>query len=108
MADIQTQMGEKGIVGLQNMGNTCYANASLQILRAVPEWSVFCMSNDFEKLPEERKSSNYGKMLFAYPKYFRAVVGLWTTVNDWSARPRRRAQARRRREAVRSQQIPEL
>ena len=84
MADIQTQMGEKGIVGLQNMGNTCYANASLQILRAVPEWSVFCMSNDFEKLPEERKSSNYGKMLIAYQDILKS---LWSAGYPAYVRP---------------------
>lgn len=84
MAETNATQGEKGIVGLQNMGNTCYANATLQILRAVPEWSVFCMSNDFEKLPEERKSSTYGKMLLAYQDILKS---LWSAGYPAYVRP---------------------
>jgi ubiquitin C-terminal hydrolase len=36
----------KGVVGLQNMGNTCYANSSIQLLRAVPEWNAFILRED--------------------------------------------------------------
>jgi len=27
----------KGVVGIQNMGNTCYCNSTLQLIRACPE-----------------------------------------------------------------------
>lgn len=55
--------GEKGVVGLQNMGNTCYANSTLQILRAVPEWSAFSLATDFEKVFDtlEKKKINMQK-----------------------------------------------
>ena len=36
----------KGVVGLQNMGNTCYANSTIQLLRAVPEWNAFVLRED--------------------------------------------------------------
>ena len=35
----------KGVVGIQNMGNTCYCNSTLQLLRACPEWSAYCVSS---------------------------------------------------------------
>ena len=35
----------RGICGLINLGNTCYLNASIQILRSIPEWAAFC-AND--------------------------------------------------------------
>jgi ubiquitin C-terminal hydrolase len=36
---------KRGICGLFNMGNTCYANAAIQMLRAIPEFSAFCNSH---------------------------------------------------------------
>jgi len=38
----------KGVVGLQNMGATCYANATIQLLRCVPEWNAYVMREDLE------------------------------------------------------------
>jgi ubiquitin C-terminal hydrolase len=80
----ESQQGEKGIVGLQNMGNTCYANATLQILRAVPEWSVFCMSNDFAKMPDEKKSSKQGQIILAYQDILKS---LWSAHYPAYVRP---------------------
>lgn len=37
---------EKGVVGILNMGNTCYANATIQLLKAFPALSAFCLSSD--------------------------------------------------------------
>lgn len=39
----------KGVVGIANVGNTCYANASLQLLRHCEEWSSHCLSGGVEK-----------------------------------------------------------
>ena len=38
-APFQTQ----GVVGIQNVGNTCYAAATLQLLRACTDWDYFCL-----------------------------------------------------------------
>ena len=35
----------KGVVGIQNMGNTCYCKSTLQLIRACPEWSAYCISH---------------------------------------------------------------
>lgn len=39
----------KGIVGIQNMGNTCYSNSTIQLLRSCPEWNTFCLTTNFEE-----------------------------------------------------------
>jgi len=38
---------EKGVVGIQNMGNTCYCNSTIQLLRTCPEWNTFCLIESF-------------------------------------------------------------
>ena len=36
---------EYGLAGLQNLGNTCYANSVLQALRVIPEWTSIIKSH---------------------------------------------------------------
>ena len=56
---------KKGIVGIANVGNTCYANAAIQLLRHCPEWSSFCLQGLAEKEVAD-PSSNPAKVLTAY------------------------------------------
>ena len=83
-----TESDEKGIVGLQNMGNTCYANATLQILRAVPEWSVFCMTSDFEKecsgASANPTTKKYVDIILAYQDILKS---LWSAARPAYVRP---------------------
>jgi ubiquitin C-terminal hydrolase len=83
MAAVAAQIDdEKGIVGLQNMGNTCYANSTLQILRAVPEWSVFCMTSDFGQVDDNTTPTV--KMLQAYQDILKS---LWSASRPAYVRP---------------------
>jgi ubiquitin C-terminal hydrolase len=40
-------VNNKGVVGIQNMGNTCYASSVIQLLRACDKWNVFCLTHTF-------------------------------------------------------------
>lgn len=73
---------EKGIVGIQNMGNTCYANSTIQILRACPEWSAFVLTSEFGKAgtPVPKPTS----ILLAYQDI---IKSLWSAARPAYVRP---------------------
>jgi len=56
----------KGVVGLQNMGNTCYANSTIQLLRAVPEWSAFVLREDLSAALVAKEEDVTSCVLLAY------------------------------------------
>jgi ubiquitin C-terminal hydrolase len=76
-------MNTKGVVGLQNMGNTCYANSTLQILRAVPEWNVFCMREDLETACTNKESIN-AKLIMGYQDL---IQSMWSAHRPAYVRP---------------------
>jgi ubiquitin C-terminal hydrolase len=73
----------KGVVGLQNMGNTCYANSTLQLLRAVPELNTFCLQPDLEARCVD-KDSVPSRILLAYQDLLRS---LWSAHRPCYVRP---------------------
>ena len=75
----------KGVVGIQNMGNTCYANSTLQLLRACSEWDAFCLSNDFAKQLEHLPEGEPNKrILLAYQDILKS---LWSAYQPAYVRP---------------------
>ena len=50
----------KGVVGIQNMGNTCYCNSTLQLIRACPEWSAYCLTKEQLNLLKTRGGNSTG------------------------------------------------
>ncbi len=75
----------KGVVGIQNMGNTCYSNSTLQLLRACPEWNAFCLTQNFveqlKNIPEENTNK---RVLLAYQDILKS---LWTAYKPAYVRP---------------------
>jgi ubiquitin carboxyl-terminal hydrolase 8 len=72
----------KGVVGIQNMGNTCYANSIIQLLRTCPEWNTFCLDNNFEEF--NTSHNNYKKILLAYQDILKS---LWSAYKPAYVRP---------------------
>ena len=75
----------KGVVGIQNMGNTCYCNSTIQLLRACSEWDVFCLTQPFaEQLATVPDSDSNKKILLAYQDILKS---LWSAYLPAYVRP---------------------
>ena len=59
------QKKNKGVIGIANVGNTCYANSAIQLLRHCSEWSSFCLQGLAEKEITDL-SGNSAKVLHGY------------------------------------------
>lgn len=75
----------KGVVGIQNMGNTCYSNSTLQLIRACPEWNAYCLTQNFtDELKHLPEDNAYKRILLAYQDISKS---LWSTYKPAYVRP---------------------
>lgn len=75
----------KGVVGIQNMGNTCYCNSTLQLIRACPEWNAFCLTQNFiEQLKNIPEDNAPKRILLAYQDILKSV---WSAYKPAYVRP---------------------
>jgi len=75
----------KGVVGIQNMGNTCYCNTTLQLIRSCPEWNAYCLTQDFaEQLKDIPEGDSNKRILLAYQDITRAI---WSAYKPAYVRP---------------------
>lgn len=83
--DETKDMSLKGIVGIQNMGNTCYSNSTIQLIRACPEWNAYCLTHDFKEQLKEKNEDNIPKrIILAYQDIIRSI---WSAYRPAYIRP---------------------
>jgi ubiquitin C-terminal hydrolase len=73
----------KGVVGLMNLGNTCYANSVIQVLRSIPELSAYILN---ESLVSQciNSDSNPVKILLGFQDLLKS---LWSAYRPSYVRP---------------------
>lgn len=70
----------KGLVGLSNIGNTCYGNATLQALRHQVDFTIFLLQNQQEAFLKRKPSSEKTKLLEAYSELTKS---LWSSESGY-------------------------
>ena len=50
---------KRGIIGIMNLGNTCYMNAAIQVLRHFPEFSLLCTQGTLEQACADKNTNHY-------------------------------------------------
>lgn len=85
-----TSMSEsKGIVGLTNIGNTCYGNATLQALRHQVDLTIFLLQDKHTELLKRKNPNEKTHLLHNYSQLIRrlwtAESGTESTKEFWGA-----------------------
>lgn len=79
----------KGLVGLTNIGNTCYGNATLQALRHQVDLTIYILQGQHLKLMENKPKTDKTRMMESYGELVRALwtkeEGVVSTKPFWSA-----------------------
>lgn len=84
---ILATMSEKGVVGLTNIGSTCYGNAVIQALRHQVDFTIFLLQGGHTKLIEKTNNEKT-RLLEAYVALIRKLWtgegGMESTKEFWS------------------------
>lgn len=81
-----TKESKKGVTGLQNLGNTCFMNSSLQCLSNTSELTQYFLTNEFLKdLNKNNPLGTGGYLISAYSELIKELwMGTDSYVSPWN------------------------
>lgn len=71
---MDTPIKDKGAVGIINMGNTCFASAVFQAIRAIPQLSAYILKKNMEEECTNIESKE-GTIILAYKDLIKTMFG---------------------------------
>ena len=71
---------KKGIVGLSNIGNTCYGNATLQAIRHQVDFTLYLLQDNYKDILNRKQTNEKTKLL---EKYTELIKKMWTGEKEY-------------------------
>ena len=76
-------MNNKGLIGLENIGNTCYLNSSIQCLSNIQSLTEYILNDEYtEDLKNKKKNNN----IILTREYSKLIKAIWT--NNTTIQPK--------------------